>query len=418
MRKIIAHPIFASGLMTIGFTALVHISNYIYTLVCVRFLTPIEYSDLALIVSFYSLMGVFSATMANTSLSLLSRHKDTEYYAKTKEQILHSSTVLIYFIWIFAIFILTPIIYYAFKIPSILEIIIILTAGIFSVGSALLSVHFQLEKDFFRNGFFVVTGTLLKLGLSFIFLYFGYKIFGVALALFLSGILSFLLFYPNKNLKEYSYMLLPHKSYLDNTYKFLRVHKYFIIKNTISSLAIILILVVDTILAKKLLDPQLAAQYIGMATLAKLFFYTTTAICVVIFPYLLSKESHTPKKLLFYIFTSLIAVAGIFALIISFFFSKELIGLILGQSYTLESQHFIYVLFLSICASFASIVVNLSSLLDARHFNKTILPIAILGITVIFLIQPRGIVSLTLSLSAVFAILAVSLYNVCVKKHL
>lgn len=418
MRKLLKHPIIASSFLTIGFTGIVHIANYLYTLVCVRFLTPVEYSDLALIVSFYSLMGVFSATLANTSLSLLSRHKNDEAYSSLKKQILHTSTIVIYAVWIFSLFVLTPIIYYAFKIPSVLEIIIILTAGIFSIGSALLSVHFQLEKDFVRSGFFGVVSTLLKLIFSFIALYAGYKIFGVSVALFFAGLVSFIIFYPQKIIASYNTLLVPKNYFINEAVTFLKAHKRFIFKTLISSLAMILILVIDTLLAKRLLIPNMAAQYIGMATLAKLFFYSTTAICVVIFPYLLSKESQTPKKLLLNMFLGIIFFVGIISLIVSFFFPKELIGLVLGQAYTLEAKDFVYVLLVSITASFASIMTNLSSLLDAAHFNKTILPIFIFGIIFLFVINPASITTLALSLSFIFALLAIVLYNICVKKHL
>lgn len=418
MRKLITHPIFKSSMLTIAFTAVVHISNYLYTLISVRFLSPHEYSDLALIVSFYSLMGVFSATLANTSLSLLSRHQHSEKYEQIKAQILHSSTVFIYIVLFFALFVLTPIIHFAFSVTSIPEIIIILTAGIFSIGSALLSVHFQLQKNFVINGLFGITAALLKLLFAGIFLYLGYKIFGVAIALFLSGCISFIAFYPRKVVASYKTLIIVRKNYLDSFVEFLRSHKRFIFKTLVSALVMSLCIVIDTLLAKKLLSLDSAAQYIGMATLAKLFFYTATALCVVIFPYLLNKHSETSKKILFHLFMATIFFAGLLTLTLAYLFPQQLIQLILGKAYTLEAYNFVYVVLVGITATFASILTNLASLLDAAHFNKNVIGAAVFGFVLFVIFRPSDIQSLGLCLSALFAFSSILLYNNCVKKHL
>lgn len=418
MYRMLRSPIFKSSLLTIGFTAIIHISNYIYTLVCVRFLNPHEYSDLALIVSFYSLTGVFAATLANTSLSLLSRNRYTENYKELKSTILHTSTVALYAVFILTLIILTPVIHLAFGVESIPEIIIILTAGIFSIGNGLLAMHFQLQKRFIINGFFGVNSALLKLLFSFILLYFGYKTLGVSIALFLSGLLSFLFFYPKKDIGSYANLVILENRHIESAKAFLKSHKRFILKNLISALAIIICTILDTLLAKKLLSPNSAAQYIGMATLAKLFFYTTTAISVVIFPYLLHKESTTPKRVIFRLFMFMLFLAGVISMFISIMFPTQIIKLILGAAYTLEANKLAYILSASIAASFASVAINLSSLLDAAHFNKNIIAVAILGIIILFLAQPSSITALSLCLSVLFAISFMVLYNNCIKKHL
>jgi O-antigen/teichoic acid export membrane protein len=418
MPKNFSHPIITSGLLTIGFTAIVHISNYLYTLLSVRYLSPLEYSDLALIVSFFSLMGVFAATLSNTALSLLSRRKGSEDYTETKKQILHSSTVFFYLIFIFSLLVLTPIIHFVFDVESIPEIIIILTAGLFSVGNALLSIHFQLHKKFFINGSFGVTSALLKLVLSFVFLYLGYKIFGVALALFFSTLFAFIAFYPHKVIGTYKEILSFKKEYLETTTKFVKDNKKFLFKTFISSLLLTLCLIIDTLSAKKLLSPELAAQYIGMSTLAKLFFYSVVALGAVIFPYLLSHEETISKKKLFNYFMLFISASGILALIVSKLFAVQLITLVLGGAYTAEAQYFIYILLVSISATFAYVMINLSSLLDAAHFSKNVALILTLSGLLLVMVWPQYIQTLALSITSIFTFTAILLYNVCVKKHL
>lgn len=397
---------------------MVHISNYIYTLISVRFLSPHEYSDLALVVSFYALMGVFSATLSNVALSLLSRHKDSEAYTQLKTQILHGSTIFVYLVSLFAILILTPIIHFVFNVKSILEIIIILIAGVFPIGSGLLSVHFQLHRRFLVNGFLGFIATLLKLIFSFIFLYLGYKVFGVAVALFLSSLLSFIIFYPNKEIGSLTKYMIPRNTYAESLKQLLRLHKTFILKTFVSSLVMALCIVIDTLLAKSLLTSNLAAQYIGMATLAKLFFYTATALCVVIFPYLLSKNSETPKRLILNLFLFTLTIGGILSIFITYLFPIQILNLILGKAYAAEAGSLVYVLIVSITATFASIMINLASLLDSKDFHKNVAFVFVFGGILFAIIQPENITSLSLSLSSLFALASILLYNNCVKKYL
>jgi O-antigen/teichoic acid export membrane protein len=277
---------------------------------CVRFLAPTQYADLALIVSFFSLISICATTLSTATLGILSRPESKEDYYKLQTKILQLSLYIAGALSLISIFIFTPLLYIVIDINSPLTILIMLFAGILSIGTALITTHLQLEKVFIQNSYFGVVQTLLKLIFSMIFLILGYQIFGVAVALLLSGICSLILFYPKKTALG-AHMLLVVSTDSSGISDFVSKYRKYFTGAFISALTLTLSFTIDTILAKSILTTDIASQYIGLATLAKLFLFTSLALSTIVFPYIIDPKHRDIQKRLTMYFLLFILTAGV-----------------------------------------------------------------------------------------------------------
>lgn len=411
MLKILKNPVFASSAITIAFTALTHILNYVFTLSAIHFLTPIEYTDMALVMSLYGLMGIFAAALSIVTLSILSKNNHPEL----RGQILATAKVTAIVLSFLSIFIVAPIIQYFFRLDSYQEVLISLLAGVGSLGTTLLTVHFQVKKEFVRSGWFSFLFTTLKLVLSLLLLWLGLKVMGVSLGLFGSTIFTFLLFFPTSARGE----LLKTNDLWSKAVVFYQQHRRIIITSIISSLTLMLCVNIDVLMSKRILGSEIAAGYLGISTLSKLFLYSSLAVMSVVFPYILSTNNIQSKKKMFNYFLAFIASAAVIFLLLAYYLDQFLVGLILGAKYLPYAQNFLPIAVAIVSMSFAYTFSYFASLIDAGHFKKTMLG-SILVIGVLFVIcRPyiNQVLPLAAFLTLSFAILSISLYNFSIKNH-
>jgi O-antigen/teichoic acid export membrane protein len=416
----------SSGLI-LFFTAITYILNYAYTLIAIHFLTPLEYSELAFLIAVYSLFGIFGATITNISLPLLHEKENTQIKLEVIAVTKFLSIVLLFL----SITIFPLIISKFFNIENFANIILFSVGGVLTLANALLVVHLQVVKDFFKVGLIQVFSTFIKFSFSLVLLYFGYNIFGVGIALLLSTILAILFFFPytRENIKILKEQIssanflkknLPPLRLknefrtLEHVKNFWYAHKDFILKSFFGSLVLTLLITLDTILAKKFLHSDIVGFFVGISTLAKLYLFGIIAISSVIFPYYLSEKEESKKKnILNYFLIFILATSALF-ISVSYFFHNFFVTLILGVKYSAYSYYLFYI---SLFVSFASLsyfLTQLHILENNKNFLKNLIIFFIFSITIIFIFlklfqnTPQNFSYL---LSIMFAFLSFLLYN-------
>jgi O-antigen/teichoic acid export membrane protein len=406
------NKILQSSAINVLFSAMSNVLNYAFVLICINYLTPKEYADLALTISFYSIIGIFATTLSTTSLSLLSHHNNRS----EKENIMSLAKVLILVLTIVSILVLTPFIKHFFDVGSYLNITIILLAGVVSIITSLLTVHFQVMGQYTRNGLAQVLSTILKFSFSFLALYLSFGLTGISVALLLSTIFTFILFYPRS---EYGLLVERRAVNIFTTsLQFIKDNKSLIQKSLLSSLIAILCITADTILAKRLLDTDIASQFIGMSVVAKLFIYGTLAITTVIFPYILSVRDINVKKLYIKYLNLFILVTGTTWITLAYFFGEFFLQLILGDKYTSLADYFYLVCIISVTATLAYVNSHLASLLNVAKLNLTYTLSFIFSILLFIILMPADFTALSIYISSVFAFISILLYYVNIKSHL
>jgi O-antigen/teichoic acid export membrane protein len=371
MQKILQNKILQSSGLILFFTAITYILNYAYTLVAIHFLSPFEYSELALLIAIYSLFGIFGATISNISLPLLHDVENT----KIKNQVVIVTKFLSIILGILSFTIIPFLISKIFNINNYTNIILFSLGGVATLSLALLTAHLQVVKKFAKVGLIQVVSTFIKFFGSLIFLFFGYKILGVGIALLLSSILAFLLFFPwtEENQNMLTSPLLNKGGAGGGLIKnFWQEHKKFLIKSFFGSLILTLLITLDTILAKRFLSEELVGFFVGISTLAKLFLYGNIAISSVIFPFYLSEKDENKKKNILNYFIYFILFTGFLFIIISYFMHNFLVPLILGQKYLLASNYLFPISTFVISGTLAYVFTQLSILTNNKNFLKNI----------------------------------------------
>lgn len=397
-----------SSFLILFFTGLTYILNYAYTLVAIHFLSPLEYSELAFLVAVYSLFGVFGATVSNVSLPLL----HTKENIKIKNQVVAVTKFLLICLFILSFTIIPFVVAKFFNIYEYTNIVLFSLGGSLSIAFALLTTHLQVVKDFRKVGLVQVFSTSIKFLGSLVFLFFGFKIFGVGIALFLSSLISIIFFFPKnedniKLLKDSSF------SSFSLVKSFWQEHKNFIIKSFVGSLILTLFVTLDTILAKKILTEDVVGYFIGISTLAKLFLYGVIAISTVIFPYILAENSRDKQKRILNYFLLFIFVSGLLFVLFSYFLNSFFVPLILGEKY-FAASHFLFPISLYVVTSaFAYLLTQLSILENSKNFLKVISVYFLLILIFIFFnnFDFTNIETFSDVLASLFAILAILLYN-------
>ncbi len=401
-----------SSFLILFFTGITYVLNYAYTLVAIHFLSPFEYSELAFLIAVYSLFGVFGATISNVSLPLL--HKEEN--VKIKNQVVATTKFLLIILIILSFTIVPIVVSRFFNIQEYKNIILFSLGGSLTIALSLLTTHLQVVKNFLKVGLIQVFSTTIKFLGSLLFLYFGLKVFGVGVALFLSPFLSIILFFP---WNQENLITTNNKNILGNVKTFWQEHKHFLIKSFVGSLLLTLFITLDTILAKKFLDENIVGYFVGISTLAKLFLYGIIAISTVVFPHLLSeKEDKNKEKILSY-FLIFISISGTVWLLIAYFLNPIFVPLILGKKYSVASSYLFPISLFVISSTFAYILTQLAILQNRKNFLKIILIYFIILILLIFFSQYFGfykfenlsVESFSNILALIFAILAFLLYN-------
>jgi O-antigen/teichoic acid export membrane protein len=423
MQNIFHNKILQSSGLILFFTAIGYILNYAYTLVAIHFLTPLQYSELAFLLAIYSLFGIFGATISNVSLPLLHEKENT----KIKKQVIAVTKFVSIILFLLSVSIFPFLISKFFNIENYTNIILFSVGGILTISTALLTTHLQVVKNFLKVGLIQAFATFIKFFGSFVFLYFGFQIFGVAIALLLSSILALLFFFPynkeNNEIFENSISL----PLLDKggvrgglVLQFWHEHKNLILKSFFGSLVLTLLITLDTILAKRLLHEDIVGYFVGISTLAKLFLFGIIAISSVVFPFYLSeKDVQKQKKILnyFLIFTF---ISSTLWLLFTYFFHDIIVPLILGVKYTEASIYLFPISLTIVSASFAYIFTQLSILKNVKNFLPTIfIYFAIFIISFLVykkILSPNinaiNITSLSNFLTLMFSVLSILFYKV------
>jgi O-antigen/teichoic acid export membrane protein len=186
----------------------------------------------------------------------------------------------------------------------------------------------------------------------------------------------------------------------------------------ISALTLTLSFTIDTILAKSILTTDIASQYIGLATLAKLFLFTSLALSTIVFPYIIDPKHRDIQKRLTMYFLLFILTAGVACFLITQQFSIILVPIILGAQYLPMANTLPLITLTIVAATFTALLSQLSSLLGIHGFLKPSLISVLFGIALYAILFPiYTIQSFTIWLSSIFALYSILLYNLNIRKH-
>lgn len=315
-----------------------------------RMLGPSDYGVLAFLMSLTYIFAVPTIAIQTGIAKKISKLKTEENYGKMKGLFIHFlKRLLIVSFAIFLVFIIAVLIFAdAFETPSeilILTATLIIASFIYPVASGTL----QGMKKFSALGWNTVLIFSTKLIIAVVLVIAGLKIYGAIMGFVLSVFLGFFFALPylkkifRAKISEYDERLLSRENLL------------------IFSAMLILVLIysMDVIIAKLFFSNEIVGQYAVLSTVGKIILFSTMSIGNAFFP--ISAERHylgKETKGLMKKASSIVAALCIFALIIFYFFSKQILNFLFGSQY-LEFSN----LLLPVSAAFSTIaLINLNLL--------------------------------------------------------
>lgn len=323
-----------SFIVTIG-TTIGNIFNYIFHLAMGRTLTPAEYGTLAALISFISIFGIITTTIAIVVTKFVSNY----WAANSLSDITHILRGIykkIIFIAIIGLILfwlsLSPISSFLnIQDKFLLNITIIgVILGFFGAinGGAL-----QGLQEFKIIALLGSGGSFLRLALSFLLVYFGFGLRGAVTGFFLSFFLPYILtFIP---LKKYFFY-----KESDRKTDFGEVLKYSL-PALIALGGLGIFISADIILVKHFFEESIVGRYAALSVIGRVIFFATASISMVMFPIIAAKYKKNEKyNLTFLISLFLVIFASLGALFFYFLIPKTLIKLFYSQeSYLAEAAN-------------------------------------------------------------------------------
>ncbi|MEI6494909.1 MAG: oligosaccharide flippase family protein, partial [bacterium] len=321
----------SSSIILIG-AFFVNFLSYLFAIIVGRLLGPVNYGEVASIFGLAAIIGVPAGTV-----SMFMTKRVAGLAAKGEHSRLHrlynyvvKNTFLFSLILMIVYFLLMPLVAQFLR----LEYLPLVIFGLVIPITFLLSINLgslQGLQDFVPFSYSNFWGALSKLILAVIFIFFGWSVWGVILALVLSNVVSEL----------YSLTVIKKKILVanDSDDREIVITKRDILPYvSIAFWATLLLTVItniDVILAKHYLPDELAGQYAALSVMGKIIIYGTGAFVTAMFPMVSASQSNGDgegSKLLANSLMVVTALSGI-AIVVFWFAPKLVISLLFGSKY-------------------------------------------------------------------------------------
>lgn len=324
VTMLINHPLFSGSAIMIFGSNGVSFLNYLYHLLMGRLLGPVNYGELASIISLTGLLGIVSSSLSIVIIKYISSSQNKD---EIGGMIYWFQNKLIYI----SIIISIPLILFAPFISAFLHIdnffLIILAILVFVISILSLIYRSTLQgllqfKQFVYSLFFENSSRLF-IGLGLV--YMGFQVLGAVSALVLSTIFG--VFISRYYVKNYL-------GIRDKPPKNIKAIILYTLPVTIQSVATTSLYSTDVLLVKHFFSSHDAGIYAALSTLGKIIFFATGPIGSVMFPQV-SKMQSTGGNFnkVFMYSLGLTTALTIFALFIYWQFPALVINLLYGSLY-------------------------------------------------------------------------------------
>lgn len=304
---------------------IVNILNFVFTVISAKMLDVDKYGD---VVALFSLLILFAVPATSFSLYLIrelsSLANNNEAIKSFLQKSFQETISISFLLWFIFILLIMPL-HTMLQIP-------VATLFLFSTLLPLVMIStyhsgfFQGQNNFLISSKLGVILTMLKLSISFVFLYVGFSVNGVLLALILSYLVTFCF-----DTKPFQMLSLKELSLCTKN----SIKKHFVSTIFLSTLLLALLSNIDILLAKYFLSPYEAGAYAALSTLGKIVIFALAALVSVMFPMVAQAHavSSSQAKKVFLKSILYMSALGLGAVLFLSVFSKQLVHILFGQKY-------------------------------------------------------------------------------------
>lgn len=357
------NAIFLMGSLLIAFL------NYLYYPVLARFMNVTDFGEVQALLSIANLMGIVMTAFHIVVITISASQRDDS--ASVIQQFEHLALLC-------AISIAGVLALFAHQIGEFFDFddtLPIIGVGITLVLGVALSFRDSFlhgKKDFLTVSLTGAANAAGRLLFSTLLVIVGWHVFGAIAGILIAQCV--VLIYSVQKAKRAGYVTAPRASIFPD-FSLLRPEMRYLLSVTVAFFAVTLFYNADVLVVKRFFSPEIAGQYAGISTIAKIVFFATSSFAGVL---LASAGQHHSRahnrRTLYRSFGLVMAVGG--TIVVLFTLLPELIvTLMVGEQY-LQSAHLLpYLGFMILLVS----IINLYFyyLLALRHY--VVVPIAALG---------------------------------------
>ncbi len=306
--------------------------NFVFQLSMARMLNITDYGILATLFSFFYILSVFSESIQ----LIISKYTTNGNDEGKLKNILKKSfkKSLLYSFLLFMVYLMA-----ALFLTELLNITYLLLAlcGIIIFSSFLLPVTrgvIQGKKRFKSLGFNMILESSIKLIFAFLFVYLGFRIYGVIIGVIIGFVVSFIFsFYSIKDILIVKEKIVKTRGIYDYAKP-----AFFI------TLVTIVFYSIDIVIARIVFSPEISGMYAIASILSKSIFWGTNPISKAMFPLSSERNINDKKSKNVFLNASLILFALIIVALVLFYFYPSFIVKIFSGKIILESANILFYL--------------------------------------------------------------------------
>ena len=297
INNLISHPLISGSTIIFIGSFLANLQNWFFNLFIGgrHLLSVSDYGVYSSLISFVGLFGIFSSSFISIFAKFTATYS-AKSDSKTNINLLVRNGARIVVVFGIAVFMILMIL--SFPIASFLKLddlkllFLIFFIIVFSIFSSLPLGILQGELRFFSLSILNITSPFLKIAVGFLFLFLGFKVFGVIAAIFLSSLIPFTVLlivfskYYRKGGKQ---------KQLLNESIFFKEFKNYSFKFFLATVGITILTTTDVIFARHFFTPEMAGQYAALSIMGKSIFYFASPVYFVFFPLIASKKEKKEK---------------------------------------------------------------------------------------------------------------------------
>ncbi|CAN5210124.1 oligosaccharide flippase family protein [soil metagenome] len=329
----LSHPLIKGTTIIFVGGTITSLLMYAFTIFILgRFFIASDFGTYSALMAFLSIFGIFSSTFTMSFTKYAAMYKAQEDSQKMNILFASGFRFVTLFSTILLILLCLSITLFSsfLQIPDIRLLILTFLSLFLTILVSLPIGTLTGEMRLYTLSLVNIANPIFKIIIGFLLLFFGWKIFGVTIAVFISSLLTFI-FLLILFRKRYSTQVVSrHDQHI-----FLREFKKYSFQFFLSSIGITILTSADILFVKHYFSPVEAGQYAAISLMGRSIFYLTAPILSVFFPLIAQKiEKKENIHTTLFLASALITLASVTLSFIYFLFPTVILRIFFpGQEY-------------------------------------------------------------------------------------
>jgi O-antigen/teichoic acid export membrane protein len=331
LQSLLKNPFIRNNLIFLMGSVLVGGFNYIYYPILGRMLSPEAYGEVQAMVALCLQLLIFLNVLSQVSINVVANYTDED----RKQRVIFELEKLAFMASLGIVAVGIACSWYVkdfFNFESVWPFIVLLSVVVATVPLSFRSAFLRAHLRFGIASISNIIGAAGKVIFSVILVWLGFNIVGAIGGILVAQVVAFT--YTAYKAKQLGFMKPADSSYIGKlSLKDIRPELPYAAFMFVCSMSIVLLSSIDIFVVKHYFDPLVAGQYAGISTVARIIFFLTAPLALVLLPAVkIANSASENRKLLLKSLGLLVAVGGSPALFFAVFPDFS-VHTLMGSSY-------------------------------------------------------------------------------------